>query len=84
ASFSDDAYREAGCTIADSVDDVWSGSDIILQVRPPEGDRADGLGDSQTLISFLYPGQNPELLDRLTKSGGTALAMDSVPRISRA
>jgi NAD(P) transhydrogenase subunit alpha len=84
ASFTDDAFREAGCTIADSAADIWSGSDIILQVRPPEGEQAAGLKESQTLISFLYPGQNPELLEQLTKSGGTALAMDSVPRISRA
>jgi NAD(P) transhydrogenase subunit alpha len=84
ASFSDEAYEQAGCTIADSAADIWSGSDIILKVRPPEGDQARGLKDSQTLISFLYPGQNPELLEQLTGSGGTALAMDSVPRISRA
>jgi len=84
ASFSDEAYAEAGCEIAASADEIWSGADIILQVRPPEGDRAGGLKESQTLISFLYPGQNPELLEQLTKSGGTAMAMDSVPRISRA
>ena len=84
ASFSDEAYKEAGCSIAGSAADIWSGSDIILKVRPPESDQAEGLKDSQTLISFLYPGQNPELLEQLTKSGGTALAMDSVPRISRA
>jgi NAD(P) transhydrogenase subunit alpha len=84
ASFSDAAYEEAGCTIASSAADIWSGSDIILKVRPPLGEQAEGLRESQTLISFLYPGQNPELLEQLTKSGGTALAMDSVPRISRA
>ena len=84
ASFSDEAYEEAGCTIAGSASDIWSGSDIILKVRPPESGQAEGLKGSQTLISFLYPGQNPELLEQLTKSGGTALAMDSVPRISRA
>jgi NAD(P) transhydrogenase subunit alpha len=84
ASFSDEAYAEAGCEIAASADAIWSGADIILQVRPPEGDRAGGLKASQTLISFLYPGQNPELLEQLTKTGGTAMAMDSVPRISRA
>jgi NAD(P) transhydrogenase subunit alpha len=84
ASFSDETFRAAGCTIADSAADIWSGADIILQVRPPESDQASGLKESQTLISFLYPGQNPELLEQLTKSGGTALAMDSVPRISRA
>ena len=84
ASFSDEAYEAAGCTIAGSAADIWSGSDIILKVRPPEEGQAKGLQDSQTLISFLYPGQNPELLEQLTGSGGTALAMDSVPRISRA
>ena len=84
ASFSDEAYKEAGCSIAESTADIWSDADIILKVRPPEGDYASGLKDSQTLISFLYPGQNPELLKQLTGSGGTALAMDSVPRISRA
>ena len=84
ASFSDEAYKEAGCSIAGSAADIWSGSDIILKVRPPEAGEAGGLKDSQTLISFLYPAQNPELLEKLTRSGGTALAMDSVPRISRA
>jgi len=84
ASFSDEAYKEAGCTIVGSAADIWSGADIILQVRPPEGDQAAGLKESQTLISFLYPGQNPDLLEQLTRTGGTALAMDSVPRISRA
>jgi NAD(P) transhydrogenase subunit alpha len=84
ASFSDEAYKEAGCSIVDSAADIWSVSDIILQVRPPEADQAEKLKGSQTLISFLYPGQNPELLEQLTKTGGTALAMDSVPRISRA
>jgi NAD(P) transhydrogenase subunit alpha len=84
ASFSDEAYTAAGCEIADSAADIWSGADIILKVRPPEGEQAGQLRDSQTLISFLYPGQNPDLLETLTRSGGTALAMDSVPRISRA
>ena len=84
ASFSNEAYEAAGCTIAGSAADIWSGSDIILKVRPPEGEQAGALKESQTLISFLYPGQNPKLLEQLTKSGGTALAMDSVPRISRA
>ncbi len=84
ASFSDEAYQEAGCEIAGSADDIWSGADIILRVRPPESGQAKNLKESQTLISFVYPGQNPELLEQLTGSGGTALAMDSVPRISRA
>ena len=83
ASYSNDAYEAAGCEIVDAAS-VWSDSDIILKVRAPEGDEAKGLKDSQTLASFLFPGQNPELLGQLTVSGATVLAMDSVPRISRA
>ncbi len=83
ASYSNDAYEAAGCKIVDAAS-VWSDSDIILKVRAPEVDEAKGLKDSQTLASFLFPGQNPDLLEQLTASGATVLAMDSVPRISRA
>ncbi len=83
ASYSDEAYREAGCDVQ-SADDIWSNSDIVMKVRAPEGDETGRLGSNQTLISFLWPGQNPELLEQLTASGGTVMAMDSVPRISRA
>jgi NAD(P) transhydrogenase subunit alpha len=84
ANFSDAVYEAAGCEILDSASDVWSKSDVILKVRAPEGDEEGLLRPDQVLISFLAPGQNPELLETLTKSGGTALSMDSVPRISRA
>jgi NAD(P) transhydrogenase subunit alpha len=84
ANFSDAVYEAAGCEILDSASDVWSQSDVILKVRAPEGDEEGLLRPDQVLISFLAPGQNPELLETLTKSGGTALSMDSVPRISRA
>ena len=83
ANFSDAVYQAAGCSVV-STDEVWSDSDIILKVRGPEGDEADRLRSGQTLISFLWPAQNPELLQNLTDKGVTALAMDSVPRISRA
>ena len=84
ASFSDDAYREAGCEIIDSASDLWSKSDLILKVRAPESDEAARLRADQTLISFLWPAQNTELLKQLTDTGATVMAMDSVPRISRA
>jgi len=84
ASFSDGAYREAGCEVLASRSDLWQQSDIILKVRAPEGDEAAGLRADQTLISFLWPGQNAELLQQLTNTGATVMAMDSVPRISRA
>ena len=90
ASFTDQAYREAGAAIVDDADELWSGSDIVLKVRAPEAvsetgrDELDLLREGQLLISFLWPGQNPELLERLTEKSVTALAMDSIPRISRA
>ena len=84
SSYSDDAYREAGCEVIDTAGDLWSKSDIVLKVRAPEGDEAARLRADQTLISFLWPAQNPELLKQLTETGGTVMAMDSVPRISRA
>ena len=84
SSFSDDAYRAAGCEIIDSAAAVWSSSDIVMKVRAPEDAEAGQLRAGQTLISFLWPAQNPELLEKLTKSGATVMAMDSVPRISRA
>jgi len=83
ANYSDNSYKEAGCDIA-AADDIWSQSDVILKVRAPEGDEVGKLSANQTLISFLWPGQNPELLKQLTDGGVTAMAMDSVPRISRA
>jgi len=84
SSFSDDAYRAAGCEIAGSAADVWSQADIILKVRGPEAEEAARLNKDKTLISFVWPAQNPELLKTLTQSGATVMAMDSVPRISRA
>ncbi len=84
ASYSDEAYKASGCEIISSGTGVWSQSDVILKVRAPEGQEASGLRADQTLISFLWPGQNPDLLKELTATGATAMAMDSVPRISRA
>ena len=84
SSYSDDAYRESGCEVIGSAGDLWSKSDIVLKVRAPESEEAARLRADQTLISFLWPAQNPELLKQLTETGATVMAMDSVPRISRA
>ena len=84
ANYSDNSYKEAGCELVSSADDIWSNADIVLKVRGPEGDEVGRLRANQTLISFLWPAQNPDLLQQLTASGATAMAMDSVPRISRA
>jgi H+-translocating NAD(P) transhydrogenase subunit alpha len=84
SSYSDDAYREAGCDVIGSAEDLWATSDIVLKVRAPEDNETSRLRSDQTLISFIWPAQNPELLKSLTDSGATVMAMDSVPRISRA
>ncbi len=90
ASFDDDAYREAGVTVTADAETLWSSSDIILKLRAPERSKESGrdefdlLREGQVLICFLWPAQNPDLLDRLAGKGVTALSVDSIPRISRA
>ncbi|MGI9417048.1 MAG: Re/Si-specific NAD(P)(+) transhydrogenase subunit alpha, partial [Geminicoccaceae bacterium] len=67
------------------VGDLWKGSDIVMKVRPPTDAEVKRLGEGQTLISFLYPGQNEDLLKQLNEQKPEAvMAMDMVPRISRA
>ncbi len=90
ASYSDASFEEAGVTVVNDTRQIWNDSDIILKVRGPERnpnlnvDEVDLLKEGQILISFLWPAQNPELLKTLAAKKVTALAMDMVPRISRA
>jgi NAD(P) transhydrogenase subunit alpha len=90
ASFSDDLYREAGVRIIDDTGTLWKTADIILKVRAPEVHpqlglhEAELLDDGKYLISFIWPAQNPDLMERLSERRVTVLAMDSIPRISRA
>ena len=90
ANFSDDAYRESGVTIVEDTKKLWAESDIIFKVRAPEThpelciDEVELLHEGQTLLSFIWPAQNETLMQRLAEKKVTVLAMDSVPRISRA
>lgn len=90
AHFSDDAYREVGVEVVDEVKALWAGSDIVMKVRGPEMHPTAGIDETEllreggTLISFIWPAQNPQLLERLAARQATVMAMDSVPRISRA
>ncbi|HEX7080171.1 MAG TPA: Re/Si-specific NAD(P)(+) transhydrogenase subunit alpha [Gammaproteobacteria bacterium] len=83
AAFTDDAYRAAGAEIAPSTQAVWD-AEIVLKVRAPVDEEVERLRRGQILVAFLAPGQNPELLQKLADKGVTALAVESIPRISRA
>jgi NAD(P) transhydrogenase subunit alpha len=84
ANFSDDVYRAAGAEIVDGAAKLWARSDIVFKVRGPSADEVGLLREGGTLVSFIWPAQNPELLKQLAAKKATVLAMDSVPRISRA
>src|SRR5512138_3819642 len=62
ASIGDDAYAAAGAKVVGDAAGVWSGSDIIFKVRAPTGDEIQMMREGQTLVSFIWPAQNPELL----------------------
>ena len=82
SSFSDAAFAEAGAAVIDR-DQAW-GSDIVFKVNAPNDDEIALLADGATLVALLAPAQNAELIEKLAARPLTALAMDAVPRISRA
>ncbi|MCK9351712.1 MAG: Re/Si-specific NAD(P)(+) transhydrogenase subunit alpha [Candidatus Paceibacterota bacterium] len=90
ADISDADYEKAGVAIVADAKALWSGSDIVMKVRAPEHhpelglDETELLVDGRCLISFIWPAQNPDLMAKLSAKHVTVLAMDSVPRISRA
>ncbi|KFG97937.1 NAD(P) transhydrogenase subunit alpha [Burkholderia paludis] len=85
ANFSDDDYRAAGAEIVPSAADLWGRSDIVLKVRPPSSEEVALMREGGTLIGFVWPAQNPELMQQLAAKRATVLAIDSLPRtLSRA
>ena len=90
ADFSDASYEAVGCTILPGAAEIWDQADVVMKVREPAEHpelgkhEADLLSAEQILISFIWPAQNKELVERLQKTGGTVIAMDAIPRISRA
>ncbi|MFF2844122.1 Re/Si-specific NAD(P)(+) transhydrogenase subunit alpha [Paenarthrobacter sp. NPDC057981] len=82
SSFPDHAYVEAGALIA-GADEAW-GSEVVLRVNPPSEEEIGRLAEGATLIGSLSPGLRPELVEALAARPITALALDAVPRISRA
>lgn len=82
ASFDDDSYLAAGASLTDS-QQVWQ-ADIVLKVNAPDDDETGLIREGSTLVSFIWPAQHPELLAKLAARHVTVMAMDAVPRISRA
>jgi proton-translocating NAD(P)+ transhydrogenase subunit alpha len=84
AGFSDATYLDAGVEVIQTTAELFEICDIVAKVRPPTGDEANSLRAVQTLISFFYPGQNDALMELCRDKGANVIAMDMVPRISRA
>ena len=84
AGFADALYREAGVEVVKTAAALWKAADIITKVRPPNATEAKRLSAEKLLISFFYPAQNTEQMELLAGKGASVIAMDMVPRISRA
>ncbi|MBU3259278.1 Re/Si-specific NAD(P)(+) transhydrogenase subunit alpha [Roseovarius sp. PS-C2] len=84
AGFSDAAYKEAGVEVIKSAAALYKAADIVAKVRPPNDTEAKRLRKDQLLISFFWPAQNEEQMQQLAEKGTSVIAMDMVPRISRA
>ena len=84
AGFTDASYAAADVEVLASSSAVLEACDIVAKVRPPTEAEAGALRDGQLLISFFYPGQNEALMELARSKGASVIAMDMVPRISRA
>jgi H+-translocating NAD(P) transhydrogenase subunit alpha len=84
AGFADAAYEAAGVSVMKNATAVYANADVLVKVRGPEPAELDRMKKGQTIISFFWPAQNPELLETAKAKGVTVVAMDMVPRISRA
>ncbi len=85
ANFSDETYQAVGAQIAGSAAELMGSSDIVFKVRPPTPEEVALMKPGTTLIGFVWPAQNPELMQQLASARLTVLAIDSLPRqLSRA
>jgi H+-translocating NAD(P) transhydrogenase subunit alpha len=85
ANLGDDDYRAAGASIAPTAAELWSGCDIVFKVRAPTSDEVALMHEGQTLVGFIWPAQNPDLMKQLAAQKVTVLSIDALPRtLSRA
>jgi len=84
AGFSDKSYQDAGVEVVKTAAALWKAADVVAKVRPPSEAEVKRMNEGQTLISFFYPVANEALMQQAAAKGANVLAMDMVPRISRA
>lgn len=84
AHFSDDSFIAAGANIVQTAAEIYSQSDIVLKVKEPSTEEVDMMKENLVLLSYLWPAQNQDLLQKLADKKVNAIAMDAIPRISRA
>ena len=84
AGFSDADYKAAGVDVVKTAAALWKAADVVAKVRPPEDAEVKRLREGQTLISFFNPGGNEKHMAQAAEKGATVVAMEMVPRISRA
>ena len=84
ARLPDVSYEEAGAKVLGEAKEVWATADLVLKIRPPSDEEVSLLKEGATLISFIQPAQNEELVKSLAERKVNVIAMDCVPRISRA
>src|SRR3954468_20253777 len=81
ANFSDDSYRAAGAEIVPDAPALWKTADIVFKVRGPSADEVTLMREGGTLVSFIWPAQNPELMQQLAARKATVLTIDALPRV---
>ncbi|GFE65757.1 Re/Si-specific NAD(P)(+) transhydrogenase subunit alpha [Litoreibacter roseus] len=84
AGFTDDAYKEAGVEVVKTAAALWKAADVVVKVRQPDASESKRLREGQTLISFFNPAANEKAMADAAKKGANVIAMEMVPRISRA
>jgi len=85
ANFSDETYRAAGAEVLPTAGELWARSDIVFKVRPPTPAEVGLMREGGMLVDFIWPAQNPELMEQLAAKKATVLAIDALPRqLSRA
>ena len=85
AHFADDTYRAAGAQVLPTAAEIWAQADIVFKARVPSPEEVGLMRPGGTLIGFIWPAQNPELMQQLAAKGATVLAIDALPRqLSRA